>query len=639
MAKQILNIGSSANDGTGTTLRAGGDLINDNFNEIYTAFGDGSTLSSQTIPSKIGGTNFTGSLIIGHSNTGTLSNADRNVAVGINAMDAIRTGDDSVFVGHNAGTKTTTGTINTGIGSDVLFQNLVGQNNVAVGYQSLYNNTGHFNTAIGRMSGRNITSGSGNVIIGEVDAASATGDRQLKIAGYDGSTRTTWITGDNSGNLTTPAKITFTTGGVTGEAIPGIMGPASGSDYNTVQLGHANTGSSYPYNNSGRNVIVGFNASPARTSAADNVIIGWSAMQSGQGGQQNVAIGSAALKDNVSGLNVVGVGYNSLQNSTANYNTGLGANAGGNITSGAGNVMIGTVDADSATGDRQLKIAGYDGTTRTTWISGDSAGALTFANNINVGGNATITGNLTVNGTTTTVNSTEVTIQNAFVFEGATADAHETTLTVVDPTADRTITLPNESGDVIVGKKEGTNFTGSLLVGHSTTGTLNTASNNTGIGIAALDAITSGDANTAVGGNAGSAINSGLNNTAVGNAVLFNLSTGSNNTGIGKGALQQTTGSYNIGIGYTAGTNISSGDGNVIIGDVDADSATGDRQLKIAGFDGSTRTTWISGDSSGVVTATLAANTITSTQLASATTLLILDSSGSTLKTIIGAGS
>ena len=36
MAKQSINIGSSANDGTGSTLRDGGDLINDNFNEIYT---------------------------------------------------------------------------------------------------------------------------------------------------------------------------------------------------------------------------------------------------------------------------------------------------------------------------------------------------------------------------------------------------------------------------------------------------------------------------------------------------------------------------------------------------------------------------------------------------------------------------
>ncbi len=35
------------------------------------------------------------------------------------------------------------------------------------------------------------------------------------------------------------------------------------------------------------------------------------------------------------------------------------------------------------------------------------------------------------------------------IFEGATNDAHETTLTVTDPTADRTITLPNETGTVI----------------------------------------------------------------------------------------------------------------------------------------------------------------------------------------------
>lgn len=36
----------------------------------------------------------------------------------------------------------------------------------------------------------------------------------------------------------------------------------------------------------------------------------------------------------------------------------------------------------------------------------------------------------------------------SIVFEGATADAFETTLTVTDPTADRTITLPNASGTV-----------------------------------------------------------------------------------------------------------------------------------------------------------------------------------------------
>jgi hypothetical protein len=41
-------------------------------------------------------------------------------------------------------------------------------------------------------------------------------------------------------------------------------------------------------------------------------------------------------------------------------------------------------------------------------------------------------------------------------FEGATADAYETTLTVVDPTADRTITLPNVTGTVVTSGDTGT---------------------------------------------------------------------------------------------------------------------------------------------------------------------------------------
>ena len=41
------------------------------------------------------------------------------------------------------------------------------------------------------------------------------------------------------------------------------------------------------------------------------------------------------------------------------------------------------------------------------------------------------------------------------IFEGSTADAFETTLTVTDPTADRTITLPNSTGTVTVGGNPG----------------------------------------------------------------------------------------------------------------------------------------------------------------------------------------
>jgi hypothetical protein len=35
MAKQVINIGTTANDGTGDTLRAGMDKVNDNFTELY----------------------------------------------------------------------------------------------------------------------------------------------------------------------------------------------------------------------------------------------------------------------------------------------------------------------------------------------------------------------------------------------------------------------------------------------------------------------------------------------------------------------------------------------------------------------------------------------------------------------------
>ena len=45
MAKQTIGLGSAANDNTGDTLRAGGDKVNDNFSEIYTALGNGSNLT------------------------------------------------------------------------------------------------------------------------------------------------------------------------------------------------------------------------------------------------------------------------------------------------------------------------------------------------------------------------------------------------------------------------------------------------------------------------------------------------------------------------------------------------------------------------------------------------------------------
>ena len=76
----------------------------------------------------------------------------------------------------------------------------------------------------------------------------------------------------------------------------------------------------------------------------------------------------------------------------------------------------------------------------------DDTGALRY----NPSSGTLLVPNLSVAGTTTTVDTVTMEASNAIIFEGATADAHESTLTIIDPTADRTINLPNQSGTLPV---------------------------------------------------------------------------------------------------------------------------------------------------------------------------------------------
>src|SRR6056300_1922865 len=127
----------------------------------------------------------------------------------------------------------------------------------------------------------------------------------------------------------------------------------------------------------------------------------------------------------------------------AEYQTGefIGVEHGGlgvvTLTSNA--ILLG-----NGTNAVQNSAIGISGAT----LSSTDSSLITIDEGLTVTGNTTITGNLTVNGTTTTINSTTVDIVNSFRFEGSSADDYETNLTVVDPTADRTITLPNATGTV-----------------------------------------------------------------------------------------------------------------------------------------------------------------------------------------------
>jgi hypothetical protein len=263
-------------------------------------------------------------------------------------------------------------------------------------------------------------------------------------------------------------------------------------------------------------------------------------------------------------------------------------------TGGSGRLTVGD-GALSPVTDSQIDLG-----TSSLYYKDAYIDSITTTGNVSIGGNLDVTGTLDLSDSNFTNvgalqldsiagdgdTNTSITFSGSDVITVATGGS--TALTV---NADQSVSLSGAltvtgvttltggvstnsvTGDVIPGKIAGTNFTNSLLVGHATTGTLDSAEKNTGVGIGALDALTNGDSNVALGYNAGGAV---------------------------------TTGKKNILIGANAGDNITSGTGNVIIGNADAASATGHQTLKISGtnYNGSSTVTWIEGDISGNLTTT-----------------------------------
>jgi hypothetical protein len=154
-----------------------------------------------------------------------------------------------------------------------------------------------------------------------------------------------------------------------------------------------------------------------------------------------------------------------------------------------------SIEITDPTADRTITVPNATGTIITT-------GNLTDITSVGTLSSLTVSGDLTVNGTTTTLNSTTLSVDDknieigsvdtptditangggivlkgatdktilwssdsgawtssedialsagkALIFEGATDNTYETKLTVVDPTGDRTITFPNETGTVAI---------------------------------------------------------------------------------------------------------------------------------------------------------------------------------------------
>jgi len=116
---------------------------------------------------------------------------------------------------------------------------------------------------------------------------------------------------------------------------------------------------------------------------------------------------------------------------------------------GGGGVQLLDMDDVNVSTKANGYILKYNSSTeRMDFVSADSG--LITGLTADGSNNITISGDLTVQGSTTTVDSTTIEIQNSFKFEGSTADSYETNLTTVDPTADRTISLPNATGTIVL---------------------------------------------------------------------------------------------------------------------------------------------------------------------------------------------
>ena len=199
---------------------------------------------------------------------------------------------------------------------------------------------------------------------------------------------------------------------------------------------------------------------------------GTSAIPNSQLANDDITIGSTAIALGATGTTIAGL--TSLASTTLIAGTEDAANA---IEIGSGNIIFegSTADAnetiltaaDATGGDKTLTLPNETGTVLSTASSiansnlansavtiGSTSVSLGATANTIAGLNTLTSSSLIAttalrSGATDAANSIQIS-NGTISFEGSTANAFETGITVTDPTTDRTITFPDNSGTVVV---------------------------------------------------------------------------------------------------------------------------------------------------------------------------------------------
>jgi hypothetical protein len=433
MAKLGINTGIVPDDGLGDSLLDGAVKINDNFDEIYTYFGDGTNLTFTGGSSSQWVTTSAGIHTLSNVGIGTTNPTENLTVFGDARVTGILTiGTASITLDGSSNTIT--------VGSGVTIDGSTGiieATSLVVGGTTL---TGAAVTSITAGSGISVDQSTGNVTISATGGGgggesywteTSSGIHTLSKVGIGTTNPTSALTVKGNTSLETlsvSGVSTFTSDIEVNGVTVGRGGSSSGNTgvgqevLESDTLGERNTAVGYRAMFSTtageQNTALGYEALFTSTgttpNASYNTAVGHRAMRLNTTGSQNVSIGGESLNSNTSGFGHVAVGFGAGDdNTTGNYsiaigwgakvgnggkNVVIGANNGTSLTSGSGNVLIGPGEQNTLSplfqppnpnGSNQLVV----GSGFTAWIYGN--------NQYNVGiGTTNPTSALTVKGNT-----------------------------------------------------------------------------------------------------------------------------------------------------------------------------------------------------------------------------------------------
>lgn len=301
-------------------------------------------------------------------------NANKSVAIGLDAGVSNYAQTKNVYVGDEAGKTDVTGYFNTGIGGNTLKNSINSSRNTAIGYSALMNmESGDRNTALGTFAMSGNKYGRKNIAIGfDTMMSLQTGQDNMAI----GNQALVGVT--NVSNQLAIGPMAMGASTHTGDTANTAIGRVA-LYYNTTGSNNLAIGANALYKNTtgDNNIAIGNTVLSQAQTATDNIGIGNNAMGSGAvTGNNNVAIGSTnlyynttgagntaigkgALYKNTTGTNNIGIGSNAVSYcQTVSGLIGIGSNAGNKINAGGYSVIIGSDMSQSnlATMDRSVAI-------------------------------------------------------------------------------------------------------------------------------------------------------------------------------------------------------------------------------------------------------------------------------------------